>query len=59
MKEYTVEVEIRAWAKASVVARNGEEAIEAVCDMVDLDDVYDWEIEGAEVVVGNDLSCAS
>lgn len=50
MKEYTVEVEIRAWAKVSVVARNGEEAIEAACDMVDLDDVYDWEIEGAEVV---------
>lgn len=50
MKEYTVEVEIRAWAKVSVVARNGEEAIEAACDMVDLDDVYDWGIEGAEVV---------
>ena len=50
MKEYTVEVEIRAWAKISVVARNGEEAIDAVYDMVDLDDVYDWEIEGAEVV---------
>lgn len=50
MKEYTVEVEIRAWAKASVVARNGEEAIEAVCDMDNLENVYDWEIEGAEVV---------
>lgn len=50
MKEYTVEVEIRAWEKVSVVARNEEEAIEAVCDMVDLDDVYDWEIEGAKVV---------
>ena len=50
MKEYTVEVEIRAWAKVSVVARNEEEAIEAACDMIDLDDVYDWEIEGAEVV---------
>lgn len=50
MKEYTVEVEIRAWAEVSVVARNEEEAIEAVCDMVDLDDAYDWEIEGAEVV---------
>lgn len=50
MKEYTVEVEIRAWAKVSVVARNEEEAIEAACDMADLDDVYDWEIEGAEVV---------
>ena len=52
MKEYTVEVEIRAWAEVSVVARNEEEAIDAACDMVDLDDVYDydWEIEGAEVV---------
>ena len=50
MKEYTVEVEIRAWAEVVVVARNGEEAIEAACDMVDLDDAYDWEIEGAEVV---------
>ncbi len=50
MKEYTVEVEIRAWAKVSVVAQNGEEAIEAACDMVDLDDVYDWEIEEMEVV---------
>lgn len=50
MKEYTVEVEIRAWVEVSVVARNGEEAIEAACDMVDLDDVYAWEIERAEVV---------
>ena len=45
-----MEVEIRAWAKVSVVARNEEEAIDAACDIVDLDDVYDWEIEGAEVV---------
>lgn len=50
MKEYTVEVEIRAWAKVSVVAQNEEEAIEAACDMVDLDDAYAWENEGAEVV---------
>ena len=50
MKEYIVEVEIRAWAKASVVARNEEEAIDAACDMVDLDDAHDWEIEGAEVM---------
>lgn len=50
MKEYTVEVEITAQAKVSVVARNEEEAIDAACDMVDLDDAYDWEIEGAEVV---------
>lgn len=48
--EYTVEVEIWAWAKISVAARNGEEVIEAACDMIDLDDIYDWEIEGAEVV---------
>ena len=52
MKEYTVEVEIRSCAEISVVARSEEEAIEAACDMVNLDDVYDydWEIEGAEVV---------
>lgn len=50
MKEYTVEVEIRAWAKVSVVARNEEGAIDAAYDMADLDDAYDWEIEGAEVV---------
>lgn len=50
MKGYTVEVEITAWAKVSVVARNEEEAIDAACDMVDLDDAYDWEIEEAEVV---------
>lgn len=36
-----MEVEIRAWAEVSVVAQNGEEAIEATCDMVDLDDAYD------------------
>ena len=50
MKEHTVEVEIRAWAKVSVVARSEEEAIEAACDMVCLDDAYDWEIEGGEVI---------
>ena len=50
MKEYTVEVEITAWAKVSVVARNEEEAIDAACDMVDLDDAYDWEIEGGKIV---------
>ena len=50
MKEYTVEVEITAWARITVVARNGEEAIDAACDMVDLDDAYDWEIEEAEVI---------
>lgn len=50
MKEYTVEVEIRAWAKVSVVARNKEDAVDAACDIVDLDDTYNWVIEGAEVV---------
>lgn len=50
MREYLVEVSISAWAKVSVVARNEEEAIDAACDMVDLDDAYDWEIEEAEVV---------
>lgn len=50
MKEYTVEVAMSAWAKVIVIAQDEEEAIEAACDMADLDDVYDWEIEGAEVV---------
>lgn len=55
MKEYTVEVEITAWAEVSVVARSEEEAIDAACDMVDLDDAYDWEIEKAEVVSSKSL----
>lgn len=50
MKEYTVEVEIRGWAKVSVVARNKEEALDAACDMVNLDNLYDWEIDEAEIV---------
>lgn len=50
MKEYTVEVEIRGRTKVSVVAQNGEEAIDAACDMVDLDNIYDWEIDEVEIV---------
>lgn len=50
MKEYTVEVEIRGRAKVSVVAQNGEEAIDAACDMVDLDNIYDWKIDEVEIV---------
>lgn len=50
MKEYLVEVAMSAWAKVIVIAQDEEEAIAKAYDVVDLDDVYDWEIEGAEVV---------
>lgn len=50
MKEYTVEVAISAWAKVVVIAQDEGKAVAKACNVVDLDDVYDWEIEGAEVV---------
>ena len=49
MKEYTVEVAISAWAKVVVIAQDEEEAVAKAYDVVDLDDVYDWEIDAAEV----------
>ena len=49
MKEYTVEVAISAWAKVVVLAQDEEEAVAKAYDVVDLDDVYDWEIDAAEV----------
>lgn len=49
MKEYTVEVAMSAWAKVIVIAQDEEEAIAKAYDVVDLDDVYDWEIDAAEV----------
>lgn len=49
MKEYTVEVAMSAWAKVIVIAQDEEEAVAKVYDVVDLDDVYDWEIDAAEV----------
>ena len=49
MKEYTVEVAMSAWAKAIVIAQDEEEAVAKAYDVVDLDDVYDWEIDAAEV----------
>ena len=49
MKEYTVEVAISAWAKVVVIAQDEEEAVAKAYDVVDLDDVYDWEIDTAEV----------
>lgn len=49
MKEYTVEVEITAWAKVIVIAQDEEEAVAKAYNVVDLDDVYDWEIDAAEV----------
>ena len=50
MEEYTVKVTMTAWAEISVVARNEEEATDMAYDMVDLNDAYDWEIDGAKVV---------
>lgn len=49
MKEYTVEVALSAWAKVIVIAQDEEEAVAKAYDVVDLDDVYDWEIDAAEV----------
>ena len=49
MKEYTVEVAMSAWAKVIVIAQDEEEAVAKACNVVDLDDVYDWEIDAAEV----------
>lgn len=50
MKEYLVEVAMSAWAKVVVIAQDEEEAVAKAYDVVDLDDAYDWEIEGAKVV---------
>ena len=49
MEEYTVEVAMSAWAKVIVIAQDEEEAVAKACNVVDLDDVYDWEIDAAEV----------
>ena len=49
MKEYLVEVAMSAWAKVIVIAQDEEEAVAKAYDVVDLDDVYDWEIDAAEV----------
>lgn len=49
MEEYLVEVALSAWAKVIVIAQDEEEAVAKACNVVDLDDVYDWEIDAAEV----------
>lgn len=49
MKEYLVEVAMSAWAKVVVIAQDEEEAVAKAYDVVDLDDIYDWEIDAAEV----------
>lgn len=49
MKEYLVEVALSAWAKVIVIAQDEEEAVAKAYDVVDLDDIYDWEIDVAEV----------
>lgn len=54
MKEYTVEVAMSAWAKVIVIAQDEEEAVAKAYNVVDLDDVYDWEIDAAEVEDDNE-----
>ena len=49
MKEYTVEVAMSAWAKVIVIAQDGEEAGAEAYNVVELEDVDDWEIDAAEV----------
>lgn len=58
MKEYMVEVVMRAYAEVAVAARNEEEAIELAYDKTNLEDTYDWAFEDAKVVSGRDLSSA-
>lgn len=49
MREYLVDVSMPAWAKVLVIAQNEEEAVAKAYDVVELDDIYDWEIDTAEV----------
>ena len=49
MKEHLVDVSMSAWAKVLVIAQNEEEAVAKAYDVVELDDIYDWEIDTAEV----------
>lgn len=49
MKEYTVEVEMRAYAEISVFAENAEAAEDAAWDMVSVNDAYDWEVYDVSV----------
>lgn len=54
MKEYLVDVSMSAWAKVVVVAQDEEEAVAKAYDVVELDDIYDWEIDTAEVEEGEE-----
>lgn len=49
MKEYLVDVSMSAWAKVVVIAQDEEEAVAKAYDVVELDDIYDWDIDVAEV----------
>lgn len=49
MREYLVDVSMSAWAKVLVIAQNEEEAIAKAYNVVERDDIYDWEIDTAEV----------
>lgn len=44
MKEYVVEVEMKAWASIHVFAESAEEAENAAWDMATLDDADDWTV---------------
>lgn len=44
MKEYVVEVEMKAWASIHVFAESAEEAEDAAWDMATLDDADDWSV---------------
>lgn len=44
MKEYVVEVEMKAWASIHVFAESAEEAEDAAWDTATLDDADDWEV---------------
>lgn len=49
MKKYLVDVSVSAWAKVLVIAQNEEEAVAKAYDVVELNDIYDWEIDAVEV----------
>ena len=49
MKEYVVEVEMKAYAEIRVFAESVEEAENAAWDMATPDDVDDWEVYDVSV----------
>lgn len=49
MKEYVVEVEMKAWASIHVFAESAEEAEDAAWGMATLDDADDWAVYDVSV----------